>query len=120
MTTTDDRPDHDLDAALRRRLEPDAATVSRVVRNALAAAEPETHRARPWRRATGWATAGAFALLAALAVPVLIPDAPVDPPVEPVPAPPQPSLLSISNESGVVTVTTPTGSKMIVLPGEPS
>ncbi len=107
-----------LDAALRRALDPDPATVDRLVRQALAAPETRPPAFRHWRLA---AAAAAVAMLAILALPVLLPTIPVTtdrPPPAPDAGTPisEPALLRISNEHGPVTVTTPAGSKIVFLP----
>ncbi len=118
--------DSGIDAALRRALEPEAVTVDRLVRGALA--ERETPPAfRHWRLA---AATAAMVLLALVALPILLSttperpasDAPpqsatVLPPAATIPASSsEPAPLRISNEGGPVTVTTTAGSKMIFLP----
>ena len=97
-----------LDEGLRRALEPHPAVVARVVRGALEGSDPA-----PRRR---WllAAAGAFLLLLASAIP-RIPNEP--PPVENSPLIAQ-QRLRISNEGGVVKVTTPAGSALVILPGD--
>jgi len=101
----------DVDAALRRLLEPNPPAVERLVRSALAEGRPRT--ARWWPR-----LAVAAAALVALLV-VLIPD-PTVPPPEPVPAAATPVRISISNADGFVTVSSTAGSQWILVPGDDS
>ncbi len=117
-----------IDAALRRALEPEAATVDRLVRGALAERESPVPFRRPafrrpasrhWRLA---AVAAVVAVLAVLALPILLPTVPEEPPApnfaarSPADGADTPTPLRISNEHGPVTVTTPAGSKMVFLP----
>jgi hypothetical protein len=103
--------DRDLDTRLRETLEPDAAAVDRIVGSARVSEAP-THRA--WRWATAGAAAAAVAWLAVAVIPGVRTTSPPETGIE---APP---VLRISNEEGAVTVTTPEGSKLIILPGDPS
>lgn len=103
MTSTDSRPD--LDRELRRALEPGAATVERIVRNALAPPPPR-------RRWPVWVLATA----AVLALAVLIPAIRRTPPPEHGPEPPSKSAtLSITNDDGFLTITSPDGTTTIML-----
>ena len=112
--------DDPLDATLRATLEPDAATVDRLVRGALAEPGPRPGL-QPWR----WAAAAAV-LLAAMVWLVARPETPGNAPAPPEVAavPPaaeteapvaMPAALRISNEHGPVTVTAPAGSKLVFL-----
>ena len=98
-----------LDEELRRALEPHPAAVARVVHGALRG--PATPRRQSWRLAV----VGAFLLLMALTIPRLLVE---PPPVDTAPTPAK-RQLRISNEDGLVTVTTPTGSALVILSGEP-
>ncbi len=109
-----------VDAVLRDALEPDRATVDRLVAGALEAGED-----RPASRPRGrWATrrwqlaaAAVVVVLIAAALPTLAPWpwAPAAP--QEASAPPVPDrTLRISNDDGPVTVTTPAGSKLVFLP----
>ncbi|MCP4659244.1 MAG: hypothetical protein GY856_27865, partial [bacterium] len=104
-----------VDARLRELLEPHPLTVERVVRGALRGADAKAQR-RSWPRL---AVASAVALLAVCPIPAVhvLPPRSDDP--EP-PAPAEPVRLSITNESGPVTITNSAGAKMIIFPGEPS
>lgn len=111
-----DRPDAEqrVDAALRRALEPDRATVQRVLRGALAETPPEAVPVRPWRLAVA-----AAALLALAAVSLTLFDSrdPDRPPVAPpATAAARPAALKIANPNGMVTVTTQAGSQLVLLP----
>lgn len=104
-----------VDARLRDLLEPHPLTVERVVRGALRGADAKAKR-------HGWPRLAVAAALVILAV-CLIPLIPVLPPGGDDPQPltsAEPVRLSITNESGPVTITTSAGAKMIILPGEPS
>ncbi len=126
MTTNRDRQDPSgadaLDAALRAALEPDAATVDRLVRRALAEPAP-----RPVLRRWRWAAAAltllatAVLLIPRLERPYRAPAATSRTAVAPPAATAEaittaPAALRISNEHGPVTVTTPAGSKLVFLP----
>ncbi len=105
------------DAELRRTLEPNPAVVERLVHSALDGERPA--RNATWRLAAMTAPAAAAVALVALIAAALIPSltfVPSD--AESAPAPMAPTTLRISNEDGAVTVTTPAGSKMIILPGD--
>lgn len=104
-----DRVD-DVDAELRRLLEPNPLAVERLVRSALAADRP---RAARW-----WPRLAVAAALVALLV-VLIPDSPV-PPSDPEPTAAPPVRISISNADGYVTVSSAAGSQWILVPGDDS
>ncbi len=107
-----DSNDQAIDRALRQALEPDVATVDRVIHAARSAA-PSSSR-RPWRLATAWAAAvGAVSLVWWASVEI-----PGNRISSPGLQPESSAVLRISNEDGLVTVTTPVGSKMIILPGE--
>lgn len=98
----------DVDATLRRLLEPDPRAVERVVRAALAEERPRA-AARWWPR-----LAVVAAALVVLAV-VLITESDVPP------TPSEPSVrLSISNAEGYVTVSSASGSQWILVPGDGS
>ncbi len=123
-TDEDRRPPEtavEVDAALRRALEPDAATAERLVGRALAApgAQPafRLQALRHWRLA---AAAAAVAVLVAVALPILLPESPApDAPAPLASADPhavEPAALRISNEHGSVTVTSSAGSKIVFLP----
>ncbi len=123
MHETDDHqrpPEKRIDALLRGALEPDRATVDRLVAGALEAGE-----GRPAWPPGGRLATRRWQLVAAAAVVVLI--AAVLPTLAPWPwapaapqeasAPPVPDrTLRISNDDGPVTVTTPAGSKLVFLP----
>lgn len=95
------------DESLRRDLEPHPAVVSRVVHGAL---QGPISTSRPrWRLV--WA--GAFLLLLAIAVPRLRME---NPPVETSPPTAQ-QQLRISNDGGLVMVTT-SASALVILPGD--
>lgn len=117
------KSDRDLeaDATLRRALEPETATADRLVQAALADGADDVRRragaASRWRRfAPAAAALVVLAMLTTWQISRLPNDVPLPRPAEPAEA----RLLKISNEDGFVTVTTPAGSKMIILPGEPS
>ena len=97
----------DVDAALRRLLEPNPLAVERLVRSALAEESPRA-APRRWPR-----LAVAVAALVALLV-VLIPDSDVPPPE---PSAAAPARISISNADGFVTVSSAAGSQWILVPG---
>lgn len=107
----DARDPDDIDRTLREVLEPAAAIVDRVIR---AARINEPAPPRAWRLVAASVAAAAIVWLVVLEIPDL--RAPSPPEVRPETL----SVLRISNEEGVVTVTTPEGSKMIILPGGPS
>ena len=109
----DEPSELDLDKRLRERLEPNPFTVERLVRNALDG-RPSPVRSVWWPR---------LAVGAALLVLVVLffPTAELGPPPggeTRSSAPQRPTRLSISNEDGLVTVTSPAGSKMIILSGD--
>lgn len=153
MTTHDDptlhpEPDRDLDETLRRALDPDPATVDRLVRRALD--ESEGRAAEPVAPFSGWGRrwVPSMALVALLLLVLLfgipfdrvppsqeagpIADLPASPtpdsplaraqaPVEaPIGAPTGGAALKISNVGGVVTVSSLGGSHFIALPGDDS
>lgn len=105
------------DAALRSTLAPDAATVDRLVREALAERPAPRLSWGAWRLTA----AAAVLILAAISFRLLAPD---PPPVTPGPraggatSSTEPVAVSIHNEGGFVTVVTAAGSKMILLPEE--
>ncbi len=102
-----------VDVDLRQTLDPDQATVRRVVRQALEQTSPAPAGARPWRLA---AVAAAL-VLAAISLSLLVPKDPRPPGPSPSEtATAEPAALQISNRGGLVTVTTPAGSKMVLLP----
>lgn len=110
-TEPDLKSDPEIDARLRRLLEPHPVTVDRLVRQALRSGEVRP-RTRWWPRL---AVAAAVVIVAVL----LIPFGNDVPPAGDGPQPPAARLV-ISNESGYVTVTTAAGSKMIILNGDSS
>ncbi len=104
-----------LDTVLRSSLEPDPATVETLIRGALAASETPPAPVLTWRLATA-------ALVVILAASPLFFFHPTDtsevtltPPDTYATAESKPTTLLISNESGLVTVTTPAGTKMVML-----
>lgn len=103
-----------IDEALCEALEPHPAAVQRLLRNTLETG-PSPRRPKLGR----WLAGGAsLAVAAALVSAILTSGAP-----SPTPGTPEAtatSVLRISNENGSVTVTTPAGSKMIILSGETS
>lgn len=113
-----------VDRTLRRLLEADAAAVERLIRTALSAGGGDavgTASRRPalrlwWR----WAPASVALACLALAAVWWIPASKVLETLPETAATPPSDVLRISNEDGVVTVTTPAGAKMIILPGDPS
>lgn len=114
--------DVDIDERLRRALEPHPAVVDRLVRTALEGtaptAEGPARRLGPISRLAF--AAAAVLILAAVLIPRFrpVPPGPASPEVVGLPAPAAAAVLEISNEDGPVTVTTPAGSKMILLPGD--
>lgn len=108
-----DRPaaDERIDARLRSSLSPEPATVERLTRTALAETAPRSRLPAAWRLA-------AAGLVAALTIAVawLRPATPPRSIVSPAPPAPEPVAVVISNASGLLTVTTAAGSKMVVLP----
>ncbi len=112
--------DVDVEEKLRHALEPHPAVVDRLVRTALERTSPPAPKRWPvWIPV---AAAAGVLILAVVLIPTLQPNpdrrtAPQVVELEPFP---EPSVLRISNEDGPVTVTTPAGSKMILLPGDPS
>jgi|GEM_PF-4787358 len=101
------KPDDASVESLLEALNPDATTIERVVRGALAA--PETvETPTPWRRR--WLVAAAAGLVLALlgTLPWWRPAAPPHP---------RQATLTITNHDGPVAVLTPTGTQLVVLPG---
>jgi hypothetical protein len=98
-----------LDELLREALEPDPHTVRRVVRAAL---EPAPRRAPR----LVWAAAAA-GFIVAVGLIALSPWGRHEPPA---PAPPQPEAIVISNQDGVLTVTTPSGCEWVSVGGSES
>ncbi len=108
----EDRAAVDVEERLRRSLEPHPAVVDRLVRTALERTSPPAPKRWPV-----WGLAGAAAVALAILAVVLIPTLQPTPLVVDLE---EPAVLRISNEDGAVTVTTPAGSKMIILPGDRS
>jgi len=109
------RSEDQLDSALRSSLEPDPATAEALVRRALAADDTPSARTVAWRLA-----AAASVVALAVSTPLFLPrentsELDTAPPNSYTAAESKPARLSISNESGLVTVTTPAGSKMVML-----
>jgi len=102
-----------LDARLRELLEPHRLTVERVVQGALRAADAERQR-RGWPRL---AVASALVIVAVCLIPLVHVLSPGGDDPEP---PAAPVRLSITNQTGPVTITTPAGATMIILPGDMS
>jgi hypothetical protein len=101
----------DLDRRLRRALEAPPGAARRVAARALAGPR---HRRWPLRLAVA---AAAITVLAAGLIWLLTPAAP--PPVATV-APPAPQRLTITNHDGVVTVRSPAGATLVLIPGDRS
>ena len=113
----------ELDAVLRDALEPEANTIDRLMREALNA-QPRRAPRRHWQVAA----AVAFLVLAVIGLDRLRTASVTAPEPRPAPLavsdaeaagePPasKAAALRISNEDGLVTITTPAGSKMVFLP----
>ncbi len=114
-----------IDAMLRGALEPDQATVDRLVASAIEerARRPARSRWQPANARRWQLAAAALVVLAVVALPLLESWLPGMPPAPPEAyLPPETSgsrtsaVLRISNQDGPVTVITPAGSKMVFLP----
>lgn len=118
---TRERNDEHLDETLRRLLEPNPLTVERLVRRALTEGErsPASERGWPARWPAVTAAAAAIVLLILLVPALRVETPPVDPVAPPTPVR-ETARLTISNADGVMTVTSTSGSKWILLPGDAS
>ncbi|MEM9596582.1 MAG: hypothetical protein AAGD06_20105 [Acidobacteriota bacterium] len=136
---SDRRSDRGLDTRLRRSLDPDPRQVERLVNRALRPGDPaEVPDRRPWgprQAAFAAVVVLCFALPFALTLVWNLPEPGMAPPATHGDLAPDPDLsrsadvgaastaakplLRISNEGGFVTVTSNTGSQLVLLPGDP-